>query len=304
MKETALNQTQMLICQRLFTRAATLVNRPGWRQAMSINNAKETLTICSGAQPNLLNDLLSAPPSSHAHHQLWMVLAIPLSMSDIEQLKLFGINHIYALSSWFNSTEINMSIKQAALKGISYTILPDPLCERLNFGRNHLMQRLRPWYLNSQSITAQGHIEPILNADKGGYFKHFLQRFDNCILPWAYRNIISKSSLNIMFEKPQHSHISLVDSKGKAILNIATTLTSAEQAAALNNFHVNQDYGEVCLDGSLTLSHILGSQNMLDESQQALQSEGDQTKYDVIGQSILQTTTFTPESAFYTNTDK
>ncbi|KAF7774468.1 hypothetical protein PCIT_a0917 [Pseudoalteromonas citrea] len=304
MKETALNQTQMLICQRLFTRAATLVNRPGWRQAMSINSAAETLTLCSGAQPNLLNDVLSRLPLSHSHYQLWMVLAIPLTMYDIEQLKSHGINRIYALSHWFNESQMQMSIKLAAQQGITYSVLPDPLCERLNFGRNHLMKRLRPWYLNSQSITAQGHIEPVLAADKGGYFRHFLQRFDNCILPWEYRHTIATSSLNIMFERSQSSHISLVDSEGKTMLDIAATLTPAEQAAALNNFHVNQDYGEVCLDGALTLSHILGSQNMVDESQQALQSEGEQTKYDVIGQSILQTTTFTPENAFYTSIDK
>jgi hypothetical protein len=295
MKETVLTQTQMLICQRLFARATTLVNRPGWRQAMSISNATETLALCSGAKPNLLYDLLNKTPTLNSHHQLWMVLAIPLTISDIKKLKSLGITRIYALSCWFNSIEIKSSIKHAAMQGICYTVIPDPLCERLNFGRNHLMKRLRPWYLNSHSITSQGHIEPMLKKDKGGYFKHFLKRFDNCILPWEYRHQIEKTSINIMFEKPQHSHISLVDFKGNTILNIAKTSSPEEQAKALNRFHVQQDYGEVCLDGALTLSHILGNQNMLDESQQALQSEGEQTTFDVFGQSILQTTTFTPE---------
>ncbi|WP_440054955.1 hypothetical protein ACSLBF_02000 [Pseudoalteromonas sp. T1lg65] len=293
MSEHTFSEVQILICQRLLARAQTLLQRPGWRQVVSLQHGAQTLGLESGWQPNLIPNLLEQLAAEVKGSELWMLIAFPFSEADLVELKSCGVARIVALSDWPEPERFVASLQWAQALGISYDCFPMSQCRQFNLGRVNQLKYQRPWYHCSQGVAPHGEILPLTIADQSGYFRHYAKRFDCCVLPWQWKEQSKSVQYDrFMYECCRGDYLYLLDKRGEVQHTSYLTNSAASQLEALHRFFLRHDLAEVCLDGVLELTQIMAREQAIDESKQAFLVAGVDANYELLSNGVMQTTKF------------
>ncbi len=278
--------------QHLWALGQMLLMQKGWRQGLVLSQGDQLIACGSGQAHDPLSAL---NPSQLAGDTLWGIIEWRLTPCELTQLQQWGVQRCVFMSAWPSNVAAEHSRQRAQAQGITVQVLSMAEFAALNRGQYLLQQQARPWLSSTNALCADGQVGPMMWADRSGVLQHWLQRFDTCLLPKSYLAKLSGSFQGhlIGIEESEHElSLSWTGSGQVQQVQLAHPNSGHQASQSLLDWLVAQGFVEVCLDGLPHLNTLLMQAGVLDETRQLLTANGFQSTYEVMGDSVLQSTRF------------